>query len=58
MQITLIKKVMFKSRTPFVNCIIETNNTQVVNAKDIDIARPMYSLIEYSKNYLKTSGIL
>ena len=49
---------MFKSRTPFVNCIIETNNTQVVNAKDIDIARPMYSLIEYSKNYLKTSGIL
>ena len=49
---------MFKSRTPFVNCIIEANNTQVVNAKDIDIARPMYSLIEYSKNYLKTSGIL
>ena len=58
MQIMLIKKVMFKSCTPFINCISETNNTQVVNAKDIDIARPMYSLIEYSKYYLKTSGIL
>ena len=54
----LIKKVMFKSCTPFINCISETNNTQVVNAKDIYIARPMYSLIEYSKYYLKTSGIL
>ena len=32
------------------------NNTQVDNAKDIDIVTPMHNLIEYSDNYLKTSG--
>ena len=34
------------------------NNTQVDNAKDIDIVMPMYNLIEYSDNYAKTSGSL
>ena len=34
------------------------NNTQVGNAKDIDIVTPMYNLIEYSDNYPKTSGSL
>ena len=33
-------------------------NTQVENAKDIDVVMPMYSLIEYSENYSKTSGSL
>ena len=27
--------------TPFTNCISEINNTQVHNAKEIDILRPM-----------------
>ena len=31
---------------PFTNCISEINNTQVDNAKDIDIIMPMYSLID------------
>ena len=34
------------------------NNTQIDNAKDIDIVMPMYNLIEYSDNYAKTSGSL
>ena len=34
------------------------NNTQVDNAKDIDVVTPMHNLIEYSDNYLKTSGSL
>ena len=34
----------------------EINNTQVDNAKDIDIVIPMYNLIEYSDNYSKPSG--
>ena len=34
------------------------NNTQVDNAKDIDIVTPMYNLIKYSNNYSKTSGTL
>ena len=36
----------------------EINNTQIDNAKDIDIVMPMYNLIEYSDNYAKTSGSL
>ena len=52
------KNVIFKNCTPFTDCISEINNTQVYNAKDIDIVMPMYSLIEYSDNYLNTSGSL
>ena len=47
-----------KNCAPFINCISEINNTQVDNAKDIDIVMPMYNLIEYSDNYAKTSGSL
>ena len=49
------RKVIFKNCAPFTNCISEINNTQVDNAKDIDIVIPMYSLIEYSDNYEKTT---
>ena len=52
------KGVVFKNCAPFTNCISEINNTQVHNAKDIDIVMPMYNLIEYSDNYAKTSGSL
>ena len=52
------KKVIFKNCAPFTNCISEVNNTQIDNAKDIDIVMPMYNLIEYSDNYAKTTGIL
>ena len=52
------KEVVFKNCAPFTNCISEINNTQVGNAKDIDIVMPMYNLIEYSDNYAKTSGSL
>ena len=52
------KDVSFKNCAPFINCISEINNTQIDNAKDIDIVMPMYNLIEYSDNYAKTSGSL
>ena len=52
------KGVVFKNYAPFTNCISEINNTQVDNAKDIDIVMPMYNLIEYSNSYAKTSGSL
>ena len=45
------KGVAFKNCGPFTNCVSEINNTQVDNAKDIDIAMPIYNLIEYSDNY-------
>ena len=49
------KKVIFENRAPFTDCISKINNTQVANAKDIDIVMPMYNLIEYSD---KLSGSL
>ena len=52
------KKVIFKNCAPFTNCTNEINNTQVDNAKYIDIVIPMYNLIEYGDNYSKRSGIL
>ena len=52
------KGVAFKNCASFTNCISEINNTQVDNAKDIDIVMPMYNLIEYSHNYPKTTGSL
>ena len=50
------KKVIFENCAPFTNCISEINNTQIHNAKNIDIVMPMYNLIEYRDNYSKTSG--
>ena len=52
------RKVIFKNCAPFTNCISEINNTQIDNAKDIDIVMPMYNLIENSDNYAKTTESL
>ena len=52
------KKGIFKNCPSFTDCISKVNNTQADNAKYIDIAIPMYNLIEYSDNYSKTSGNL
>ena len=45
------KKVISKYYAPFTDCISERNNTQVYNAKDIDVVIPVYNLTEYSVNY-------
>ena len=52
------KKVIFKNCVLFTNCINKINNTQRDNAEYIDIIMPMYNLIEYCDNYLKTSESL
>ena len=52
------KGVTFKNCAPFTKCKSGINNTDIDNAHDIDIVMPMYNLIEYSDNYLKTSGSL
>ena len=39
------KKVIFKNCSPYAIYISEINNTQVDNAKDIDVVMPMYNLI-------------
>ena len=52
------KKLILKNCAPFTSCISKINNTQIDNAEYIGIVMPMYSLIEYSDNYSKTSGSL
>ena len=37
---------------------IKNNSTYIDNAEDLDIAMPMYNLLEYSDNYSKTSRSL
>ena len=44
------KKVIFKNCVPFTYCISEINNTEVDNAKNIDVVMSMYNLIEYDKS--------
>ena len=50
------KKLAFKNNAPFVSCISKINNTLIENAGDLDVVMPMYNLIEYSKDYSKTTG--
>ena len=49
------KGVIVKSCAPFTDSISEINNTEIDNA-NYDVVMPMYNLIEYSNDYLKTSG--
>ena len=51
-------KLAFKNNVPFNICIAKINNTLIHNAVDLDIAIPMYNLIEYSKSYRQTAGSL
>ena len=50
------KGITFKNCVPFINCINKIKNTQIDNAKDINVV--MYYLIKYTDNYSKTSGSL
>ena len=51
-------KVALKNCAPFKDCRTEINYTFVDYADFINIAMPMYNLIEYSDNYSDTSGSL
>ena len=52
------KKVILKNYASFSECIRKINNTLVDYVKDLDIVMPVYNSIEYSDNYVKTTGFL
>ena len=52
------REVAFKDNAPFINCISKINGVKIDNAEDLDVVMPMYNLLEYSKNYKKTTGSL
>ena len=51
-------EAILKNCIPITDWINEVNNTQIDNAKDIDVVMPMYNSIAYSCNYSKTSQSL
>ena len=52
------KAVALKNNAPFINCISKINGVQIDNAEDFDVVMPMCNLLEYSRNYRKTTGSL
>ena len=46
-------QVVLKNCAPFTDFISEINNTQMNNAKDINVVMPVYNLIKYSDELLK-----
>ena len=50
------KATAFKNNAPFINCISKINGIKIDNTEDLGVVMPMYNLLEYSKNYKKTTG--
>ena len=50
--------IVLKNNVPFVSCISKINNKLIENAEDLDVVMPMNNLLEYTKNYRKTTGSL
>ena len=46
----------FKNNASFANCISKINNVLIDNGEDLDAVMPIYNLLEYCKNYRKTTG--
>ena len=45
-----------KNNGPFINCISKINDVLTDNAEDLDVVLPTRNLLEYNKNYRKTTG--
>ena len=52
------RPLAFKNNATFISCVSKINGVLVENAEDLDVVMPMYNLLEYSKNYSKTSSSL
>ena len=52
------RQIILKNNATFISCISKINGVLVENAEDLDIVMPLYNLLEYSKNYSKTSASL
>ena len=51
-------RVALKNCAPFTRCVTHINDEHIDIAENLDIIMLMYNLIEYSDNYLYTSGSL
>ena len=48
----------YKNSAPFISRFSKINNVLIDIAEDVDVVMPMYNLIEYTKNYSKTTKSL
>ena len=51
-------QVSLKSCAPFTKCITKSDGATIDDALDLDLAMPMYNLIEQNSNYSETTGSL
>ena len=51
-------RLALKNCAPFTKCNLKINDEHVDTAENLDIAMPMYNLIEYSDNYQDSSATL
>ena len=51
-------RLALKNCAPFTKCNLEINDEHIDTAENLDIAMPMYNLIEYSDNYQDSSATL
>ena len=52
------RPLILKNNAPFVSCITRINDELIEGADDLDLVMSMYNLLECSKNYRKTIGLL
>ena len=52
------RPVILKDNALFVSCITRINGELIEDADDLDIVMSIFNLLEYSKNYRKTIGLL
>ena len=50
------KDIVLKNNAPFTTSTTKINGIFIDNSEDLDIVMPMYNLLNYSKNYVKTNG--
>ena len=48
----------FENNAPFTDCILKVNGVLIDNQENLNFVMPMYNLIEYRKNYRKTTESL
>ena len=53
-----LTRLALKNFSPFTKCNLDINDEHVDTTENLDIAVPMYNLIEYSDNYQDLSGTL
>ena len=50
--------MIFKNNAPFINYVSKINREKIDKAEDLDVAMPMYNLLEYRNNYRKNNRVV